>query len=235
MNLLQATWAWLTDPTHWNGIDGIPTRLGEHLHLSFESVAIGALIALPVGVVLGHYGRFGNLAINISNVGRAVPSFGIVVIAFQVFGLGDTPIIIALTALAIPPMVTNSYVAMTEVDADIKEAARGMGYRELAQVLRVELPLAVPLIMAGVRTSAVQVVATATLAALVAGGGFGRYIVDGLARSDNARLLAGALLVALLALGTEGSLAVVQRLLVPRGIRLLKAPAVHRATTMKVA
>jgi osmoprotectant transport system permease protein len=132
-------------------------------------------------------------------------------------------------------MVTNSYVAMTGVDADIKEAARGMGYRELAQVLRVELPLAVPLIMAGVRTSAVQVVATATLAALVAGGGFGRYIVDGLARSDNARLLAGALLVALLALGTEGSLAVVQRLLVPRGIRLLKAPAVHRATTMKVA
>jgi osmoprotectant transport system permease protein len=235
MNLLQATWAWLTDPAHWAGIDGIPTRLGEHLHLSFESVAIGALIALPVGVVLGHYGRFGNLAINISNVGRAVPSFGIVVIAFQVFGLGDTPIIIALTALAIPPMVTNSYVAMTEVDADIKEAARGMGYRELAQVLRVELPLAVPLIMAGVRTSAVQVVATATLAALVAGGGFGRYIVDGLARSDNPRLLAGALLVALLALATEGSLAMVQRLLVPRGIRLLKAPVAHRATTMKVA
>jgi osmoprotectant transport system permease protein len=235
MNLLQDTWRWLTDPAHWSGIDGIPTRLGEHLHLSIESVAIGALIALPLGIVLGHYGRFGNLAINISNIGRAVPSFGIVVIAFQVFGLGDTPIIIALTALAIPPMVTNSYVAMTEVDADIKEAARGMGYRELAQVFRVELPLAVPLIMAGVRTSAVQVVATATLAALVAGGGLGRYIVDGLARSDNPRLLAGALLVAALALATEGLLAFLQRLLVPRGIRLLKAPAVHRATTVKVA
>lgn len=235
MSLLQGTWSWLTDPAHWTGIDGIPTRLGEHLHLSIESLAIGALIALPLGIVLGHYGRFGNLAINISNIGRAVPSFGIVVIAFQVFGLGDAPIIIALTALAIPPMVTNSYVAMTEVDPDVKEAARGMGYREVAQVLRVELPLAVPLTMAGVRTSAVQVVATTTLAALVAGGGLGRYIVDGLARSDNPRLLAGALLVASLALATEGLLAVVQRLLVPRGIRLLKSPAVQRAMTMKVA
>jgi osmoprotectant transport system permease protein len=235
VNLLQTTWQWITDPTHWNGNDGIPTRLGEHVHLSLESVAIGALIALPVGIVLGHYGRFGNLAINVSNVGRAVPSFGILVIAFQVFGLGDLPIIIALTALAIPPMVTNSYVALREVDPDIKEAARGMGYRELALVLRVELPLAVPLIMAGVRTSAVQVVATATLAALIAGGGFGRYIVDGLARSDNPRLLAGALLVAALALTTELSLAGVQRVMVPRGIRLLKAPAMQRATTLKVA
>src|SRR5207248_5454033 len=104
------------------------------------------------------------------------------------------PIVLALTALAIPPMVTNSYVALREVDPDIKEAARGMGYRELAQVLRVELPLAVPLIMAGVRTSAVQVVATATLAAVVAGGGFCRYIVDGLARSDYVKTAAGAVL-----------------------------------------
>jgi osmoprotectant transport system permease protein len=235
VNLLQATWQWITDPAHWSGNDGISTRLGEHLHLSFESVAIGALIALPVGIALGHYGRFGNLAINISNVGRAVPSFGILVIAFQVFGLGDLPIIIALTALAIPPMVTNSYVALREVDQDIKDAARGMGYRELAQVLRVELPLAVPLIMAGVRTSAVQVVGTATLAALVGGGGLGRYIIDGLARSDNPRLLAGALLVAALALTTELALAALQRVMVPRGIRLLKAPAMQRATTLKVA
>ena len=235
MSLLQATLQWLTDPAHWQGIDGIPTRLGEHVHLSIESVAIGALIALPVGIVLGHYGRFGNLAINISNLGRAVPSFGILVIAFEVFGLGDLPIVIALTALAVPPMVTNSYVAMREVDPDIKDAARGMGYRELAQVLRVELPLAVPLIMAGVRTSAVQVVATATLAALVAGGGLGRYIVDGLARSDNPRTLAGALLVAALALSTELVLAGLQRVLVPRGIQLLKAPVTQRATTFKTA
>jgi osmoprotectant transport system permease protein len=207
----------------------------EHVQLSAESVAIGALIALPIGIALGHYGRFGDLAINISNVGRAVPSFGILVIAFQVFGLGDFPIVLSLTALAIPPILTNSYVALREVDPDVKDAARGMGYRELAQVLRVELPLAVPLLMAGVRTSAVQVVATATLAALIAGGGLGRYIVDGLAQQDYTKLFAGAVLVALLALATELSLSGLERLLVPTGIRLLKAPATRHATTFKAA
>lgn len=231
VNVLQ----WFVNPAHWAGPDGIPIRLAQHIQLSAESVAIGALLALPVGMVLGHYRRFGNLAINISNVGRAVPSFGILVIAFQVFGLGDLPIIISLTALAIPPMVTNTYVALSEVDADIKEAARGMGYREFAQILRVELPLAVPLIMAGVRTSAVQVVATATLAALIAGGGFGRYVIDGLAQQDYTKLVAGAILVALLALATELALGGAERLLVPRGIRLLRAPTAQRATTFKVA
>ena len=230
MDFLGLVWRWLADPTHWQGSDGIPTRLVEHIHLSGESVLIGAAIALPAGIALGHYGR-----INISNAGRAVPSFGILVIAFQVFGLGDLPIVLALTALAVPPMVTNSYVALREVDPDIREAARGMGYRELAQVLRVELPLAVPLIMAGVRTSAVQVVATATLAALIAGGGLGRYIVDGLATQDYVKTAAGAVLVAALALATELSLSGVQQLLVPRGIRLLNAPVAARETTFKVA
>jgi osmoprotectant transport system permease protein len=235
VTILASVVQWLTNPAHWQGPDGIPVRLTEHVQLSAESVAIGALIALPIGVGLGHFGRFGNLAINISNIGRAVPSFGILVIAFQVFGLGDGPIILALTALAIPPMVTNSYVALREVDPDIREAARGMGYRGLAQLLRVELPLAVPLIMAGIRTSAVQVVATAALAALIAGGGFGRYIVDGLAQQDYTKLVAGAVLVAGLALVTEVSLWAVEQLLVPRGIRLLKAPASRRAATFKTA
>ncbi len=232
---LRDLWQWFADPVNRQGPDGIPTRLAEHLHLSIESLLIGAAIALPIGIVLGHYGRFGTLAINITNVGRAVPSFGIIVIAFLALGLGDAPIILTLTALAIPPMVTNSYVALREVDPDVKEAARGMGYRELAQLLRVELPLAVPLIMAGVRTSAVQVVATATLAAVVAGGGFGRYIIDGLARNDQPRLVAGALLVAALAMATEFLLAGLERLLVPRGIRLLSARAVQRAVTAKAA
>jgi osmoprotectant transport system permease protein len=193
------------------------------------------LIALPIGIGLGHLGILGNLAIGVSNVGRAIPSFAILVIAFQVFGLGDTPIILALTALAIPPMVTNSYVALREVDPDIKDAARGMGYRRLAQLVRVELPLAVPLIMAGIRTSAVQVVATAALAALIAGGGFGRYIIDGLAQQDYAKEFAGAVLVAALALATEVTLWGVEHLLVPRGIRLLRAPAATRVRTFKTA
>lgn len=219
---------WFADPVHWSGSDGIPTRFVEHVQLSAESVLIGAVIALPIGIVLGHFGRFGGLAMNVSNVGRAIPSIALLVLAFQVFGLGNVPIIIALTALAIPPMVTNSYVAMREVDPDIKEAARGMGYREPAQILRVELPLAVPLVMAGVRTSAVQVVATATLAALIAGGGFGRYIIDGFGQQDYTKLVAGGVLVALLALGTEALLSGLERLLMPRGLRLLAAPEAKR-------
>ncbi len=224
MSLLEHLWQWFADPANRQGSDGIPTRLGEHVQLSVEAIIIGALIALPIGVVLGHYGRFGNLAINLSNAGRAIPSFAVIVLAFQAFGLGGGPIVFALTLLAIPPMVTNAYVALREVDADVRDAARGMGYRELAQVIRIELPLAVPLIMAGVRTSAVQVVATATLAALVAGGGLGRYIVDGLARNDNPRLVAGALLVAGLALATEFSLSALERLISPRGVRLRRHP-----------
>jgi osmoprotectant transport system permease protein len=235
MSVLTKVAQWFADPAHWSGPDGIPQRLVEHIQISAESVAIGALIALPIGIALGHYGRFGTLAINISNVGRALPSFGVLVIAFQVFGLGNLPVLVALVALAIPPMVTNSYVAMREVDPDIKEAARGMGYRELAQVMRVELPLAVPLVMAGIRTSAVQVVATATLAAIIAGGGFGRYIIDGYGQQVYPEVFAGALLVALLALATEVSLAGLEKVLVPRGIRLLRAPLAQRATTFKSA
>src|SRR5207247_6854783 len=114
-------WRWLVDPANWQGSDGIPTRLGEQVHVSVESVVIGAVIALPIGIVLGHYGRFGNLAISVSNVGRAIPSYGILVIAFTLFGFGDGPIVLALTALAIPRMVTHSYVAVTEVDSDLKD------------------------------------------------------------------------------------------------------------------
>ena len=235
MDFLRDVLRWFADPANWSGDNGIPQRLREHAQISAESVLIGALIALPIGIVLGHYGRFGELAINISNVGRAVPSFAIVIIAFQIFGLGDTPIIICLVALAIPPIVTNSYVALSGVDPDIKEAARGMGYRGLAQLLRVELPLAVPLLMAGIRTSAVQVVATATLAALIGGGGFGRYVFDGLATRDYVTMFAGAALVAVLALATEVTLSGVERVLVPRGIRLLRAPASRRAISFKTA
>jgi osmoprotectant transport system permease protein len=219
---------WFANPAHWIGSDGIPTRFVEHVELSAVSVGIGAVIALPIGITLGHYGRFGGLAMSLSNVGRAVPSIALLVLAFQIFGLGNLPIIIALIALAIPPMVTNSYVAMREVDPDVKEAARGMGYREPAQILRVELPLAVPLVMAGIRTSAVQVVATATLAALIAGGGFGRYIIDGFGQQDYTKLVAGGILVALLALATEGVLSGIERLLMPKGLRLLAAPQTRR-------
>ena len=134
MSFLMSVLDWLRDPSHWTGDDGIPMRTLQHAQISFESVAIGAVIALPVGVALGHYGKFGNLAINMSNAARAVPSFGILIIAFQAFGLGDTPVVIALVALAIPPMVTNSYVGLSEVDKDVRDAARGMGKADRVEI-----------------------------------------------------------------------------------------------------
>ena len=235
MSFLQSVIDWIRDPSHWSGDDGIPTRTLQHVQISFEAVAVGALIALPIGIALGHYGRFGNLAINISNVGRAVPSFGILIIAFQIFGLGDVPVLIALIALAIPPMVTNSYVGLTEVDKDVRDAARGMGYREFAQLLHIELPLALPLVMAGVRTSAVQVIATATVAAFIGGGGLGRFIVDGYATQIYPAVFAGALAVAVLAVATELVLGAAERLLTPAGVRVERSRVPRRAVTVKAA
>jgi len=211
---------WFLDGSHWQGDFGIPNRLFEHVSMSVESLAVAALIALPIGVALGHIGRGGNLAINVSNVGRAVPSFALLVIAVQLVGIGFWPAFIALVALGIPPIVTNSYIGMREVDADVREAARGMGMRERAILWRVELPIASALIMAGVRTSAVNIVATATLAALVAWGGLGRFIVDGLAQRDTVQLFSGALLVALLSIAVELSLTALQRITTPIGLRI---------------
>jgi osmoprotectant transport system permease protein len=210
---------WFLDGTHWQGDSGILNRLFEHVSMSAESLAAAALIALPIGIAVGHLGRYGFLAINVSNVGRAVPSFALLVIAVQLVGIGFWPAFIALVALGIPPIVTNSYVGMRGVDADVLEAARGMGMRERAVLLRVELPIAAPLIMAGIRTSAVNIVATATLAALVAWGGLGRFIVDGLAQRDTVQLFAGALLVGLLSVAVEASLTLLQRFTTPIGLR----------------
>jgi osmoprotectant transport system permease protein len=219
MNFLGQVVRWFLDGNHWQGDFGIPNRLLEHLSMSAASLAAAAIIALPIGVALGHFGRGGNVAINVSNVGRAIPSFALLVLAVQLVGIGALPAFIALVALGIPPMVTNSYVGMREVDADVREAAKGMGMRQRAILLRVELPIAVPLIMAGIRTSAVNIVATATLAALVAWGGLGRFIIDGFSQRDTVQIFAGAVLVALLSIGVELGLSAAQRLTVPRGLR----------------
>ena len=219
MNFIGQVVRWFLDPANWQGDGGIPHRTLEHLAMSGASVLVAALIALPVGIAIGHYGRGGILAINISNIGRAVPSFAVLVIAVELFGIGALPAFIALVALAIPPMVTNSYIGMREVDPDVREAARGMGMRERAVLFRVELPIALPLVMAGVRTSAVNVVATATLAALVAWGGLGRFIVDGLGLQNYPMLFAGAIMVAVLSLAVEFALAGAQRLATPAGLR----------------
>jgi osmoprotectant transport system permease protein len=216
---------WFTDPTNWEGSFGIPTRLLEHLVMSAVSVGISALIALPVGMYSGHTRRFEFLVVSVANVGRAVPSFGLLFLSVLVLGLGlefpvalRPPILIALILLAIPPILTNTYVGIQTVDADTLEAARGMGMTEGQVLGRLELPLAAPLIMAGLRTAAVQVVATATLAAVVGGGGLGRFILDGFATGNDAQIVAGAILVAALAVLTEVSLGLLQRAVTPRSM-----------------
>ncbi len=219
MDFLRDVVAWFTTASHWSGNAGAVHRLVEHVAMSAATMLVAAVLALPVGIWLGHTGRGGGIAINAANVGRAIPSFAILVIAAQVVGIGWRPAFLALVALAIPPMVTNAYVGMQAVDSDVRESAKGMGMTGRQSLFRVELPVALPLVMAGVRTAAVQVVATATLAALVAWGGLGRFIVDGIAQRDFVQVFAGAVLVAVLSIVTELVLAGFQRLIVPRGLQ----------------
>lgn len=223
MNFLGEVAQWFLSGANWQGDGGVPHRLFEHVTMSGVSLLTAAAIALPIGITLGHLGRGGNLAINISNIGRAIPSFALLVIAVELVGIGAIPAFVALVALGIPPIVTNSYIGMREVDADVREAAKGMGMRDRVVLFRVELPIALPFIMAGIRTSAVNIVATATLAALVAWGGLGRYIVDGLGLQNYPMLYAGAILVGVLSLVVEFSLAWLQHLSVPAGLRATRA------------
>jgi osmoprotectant transport system permease protein len=224
VSLLVDTLRWFADPAHWRGSDAIQTRIVEHLELSGLAVLVACAIALPVGLYLGHTGRFGFIAVNVANVGRALPSLALLAFALPIafalgLGLGFWPTLIAVVPLAIPPVLTNAYVGLRNVDRDVIEAARGMGLSEPGVLRRVELPLALPLILSGIRTGAVNVVATATLGALVAGGGLGRYIVDGLALQEYDRLFAGALLVALLAIAVEVAFGTFERAATSPGIR----------------
>ena len=223
MSLVGDVARWFADPANWQGSHGIPVRVLEHLELSGLAVAVGILIAAPIALYLGHVGRGGFIAINVANIGRALPSLALLAFALPVafalgLGLGFWPTLFALVPLAIPPILTNTFVAVRAVDPDIVEAARGMGLGE-AQILgSIEIPLGLPLMLAGVRTAAVNVVATATLGALVAGGALGRFIVDGLALQEYDQLVAGALLVALLAVATEFSFAALERATTPPGM-----------------
>ncbi|GAA2724472.1 MULTISPECIES: ABC transporter permease subunit [Streptomyces] len=217
MDVLGRTWEWLSTSAHWSGTDGVWRRLGEHLFLTVVCLLISCAIALPVALLLGHLGKGGALAVNISNVGRAVPTFAVLVLLLlSPLGThGSWPTVIALVLFAIPPVLTNAYVGMRGVDRGTVEAARGMGMTGRQVMARVELPLAFPLIMTGIRSAAVQVVATTTLAALPGGGGLGRIITAGFRLTDTAQVVAGALLVAVLALAVEGAFVLLQRLLDP--------------------
>ena len=221
MNVFADTWTYLTDASHWQGEGGMLQLLLQQLLLSITALAAAVAVGLPVALWLGHLGRGGFLAINISNIGRAVPTFALLAIlvtadhpgvaTFGPYGRAGLATLIALTLFALPPIITNAYVAVREVPADVRQAADGMGMTGLQKFGRVELPLALPLVMSGVRLALVQVWATATIAALVAGPGLGRVITDGFYRSDYPKGIAGAVVVAAVALVLELVAATVQR------------------------
>ncbi|MFD8913270.1 ABC transporter permease [Streptomyces sp. NPDC059575] len=218
MSTLAATWDWLADPAHWSGEDGVWHRLFQHLVLTVVCLVVSCLIALPVALVLGHIGKGGALAVNISNVGRAVPTFAVLVLLLltPVGKWGEGPTVVALVLFAVPPLLTNAYVGMREVDRGVVQAAKGMGMTGRQVLVRAELPLALPMILNGVRIAAVQLVATATIAALAGGGGLGRIITAGFNLASTPQVVAGALLVAVFALLVEAVFEVVERLVPAR-------------------
>jgi osmoprotectant transport system permease protein len=222
MNLtdqITAAWNWLTASANWSGSDGIPSRLLEHLGYCALALAIAAVIALPLGALVGHTGRGGFVVVSFANIARAVPTLGLLLLVVTVTSIGLTPVIIPLIALATPPILVNTYEGIRSVDADIKDAAKGMGMKGPGVLLKAEVPVAMPLILLGLRTAAIQVVATATIAAYAGLGGLGRYIVDGLARKDYPSVVGGSVLVVLLAVVVQLGFIGIRRAFVSQGLR----------------
>lgn len=221
MSLLDRLLAWFTDPAHWTGSGGVPVRLLEHLSYSGLAVLVGVLVAVPVGALIGHFGRGGFLAVGLANGLRALPELGLLTLLVLLVGLDLLPVVLALTVLAIPPLLAGTYVGIRNVDRAVVDAARGMGMREREVLLQVELPIALPLMLSGLRAAMLQVIATAAIAAVVSFGGLGRFLIDGQRGGVNgyAEMAAGAVLIAALALAVEAVLAVVQRIVVSPGLR----------------
>jgi osmoprotectant transport system permease protein len=217
---LQQMWDYLGRDTTWSGRNGLPALTWAHVRISVVSVLIAAVLAIPPAVVFGHVRRGALLAVSVVNIGRAIPSYALMALLLPLalrygFGLGFWPTVAALVLLAIPPIFTNTYTGVRDVPDEAVEAARGMGMRPGQLIRRVEVPVAMPLIITGLRISAVQVVATATLGALVGYRDLGTPIVTGFTSRDKGGLLAGSIVVALLALLTDGAFALAERRLVP--------------------
>ncbi len=226
MSVWQSVAEFLSEPSTWSGPNSIWVRLSQHVLVSVAAVVIAGLLVLPVAVWLGHIRKGSDIATAVVNIGRAIPSFGVLAIAFLVFvqigaGIGEPwAVLVALIFLAAPPMFTNTIAGIQTVEPSTLESARGMGLTEREVLTGVELPLSMPLIMEGVRIAFVQVIATATLGALVAWGGLGRFIVDGFAQQDVGELIVGAVLVGILAIAAELGLSATQRATTPRGLRI---------------
>jgi osmoprotectant transport system permease protein len=214
---------WLIESDHWSGSDGIPVRVWEHVQLSLIALGVAALIAIPLGLLVGHTRRGQFLTVQLANLGRSIPSLAFLSIAFLIAvkvwptaAFGFPPVVVALTFLGMPVILINTYVGIQQVDRDTVDAARGMGMSGRQILFGIEVPLAAPLILTGLRLAAVQIVATAGLWALTAGGALGRYIVDGFALQENDRIVAGAILIAALAIAFDLAFSVLTRVLSPR-------------------
>jgi osmoprotectant transport system permease protein len=225
MDIVTATVQWLTNPQQWQGPNGIPARLLEHLYISGASLALAALVALPLGMWIGHTVRMSWLVVSSANAWRALPSFAVIALLVPFTtridpNLGFTlyPTVVAMIVLAGPPILVNCYEGIAGVDRDLVDAARGMGMRERQILFRLEVPLALPVIATGIRLAAIQVIATATLGAVFGFGGLGRFIELGDANQNNGELFGGVFLVAALALATYALFVLLERRLVSPGL-----------------
>ncbi|GAA3668511.1 ABC transporter permease [Microbacterium marinilacus] len=216
---------WFLDPANWEGTRGIPTLVLQHLQYTAAALAVAGLVGVPIGLYVGHTGRGTFLIAGLANALRALPTLGLVILLVMVIAPVLTsdlafvvPSLIVLILLAVPPIMTSTYAGVQAVDAAVVDAATGMGYRPLRVLLSVQLPCALPLILSGFRSATLQVVSTATIAAYVSLGGLGRLIIDGRAQNDYERMVAGAVLVALLALLTDLVIGLLSRALVSPGL-----------------
>jgi osmoprotectant transport system permease protein len=231
MSTLSDVVSWFADGDNWQGHTGVPARVAEHLRYSVSAVAGAAVISMPIAAWLGHKRRFGTLAINVANIGQTLPSFAVLVLLVQLVAFRELPFVgplalfLAMGLLAIPPLFVNTYTGIAQVDDALRDSARGVGMTGRQQLLRVEMPAAAPVLLTGIRIALVQVIATATLGAYLGVGGLGRYIIDGYAVRDYTRVLAGAVLVAALALLADRVLALASRWLPGRRARPKRATA----------
>jgi osmoprotectant transport system permease protein len=237
VNLFAEAIAWIIDPVNWSGSGSIPLRIGEHLFYTVLAVVGAALIAIPLGWLIGHTGKGRELAVGISGAARALPSFGLLFLFVMIGGvlLRGPSAVLVLMLLAIPPILAGAYAGLEVIDRRVVDAARSMGMTENQILWRVEVPLGLPLLMGGLRSATLQVVATAVLAAFVNLGGLGLPIVEGIALRDYDRMLGAALLIIALALVLDALFAVLERYSVPRGVRAHRAPDVRTASPRRRA
>jgi osmoprotectant transport system permease protein len=212
MSVLNQAWSWFTTSANWHGEDGIPHRLAQHIGYTALTVVIAVAIAVPLGLWIGHTGRLRGFAVAVSGGLRALPTLGLLTLVVLWRGIGLTPPITALVVLAVPPLLAGAYAGIESVDRRTVDAARGMGMTEWQVLTRVEVPLGLPLLLGGLRSAVLQVVATATIAAYIGLGGLGRYVIDGVAIRDYPQILGGSLIVVVLALVLDGLFALLQRL-----------------------